>query len=134
MITSQEHGVPAYDYEGDQYKSEDLRKWNELEDEGTSTANSSNVQSVLSQKHLRDSGVRTGATFVGLENQTQIRDRQQAILAGRILMDVPRSDPSVQSGQVQMLEARSGPGARWPQKSGLDTRWTCREKVQDRAS
>lgn len=126
MQGQDEGGVPATDYDEDKWGIEGQRNWGVLEAEAAIMANSFSEQSILVEEHLRNSGLR-GATHLALKNQTQIWERQQAIQAGSRHKDISKFEGP--SGPGQWLEARPGPGARWAQKTGLETRWTSPEKV-----
>jgi len=123
-----EPGVPANEFEDDQWGIEGQRKWSVLEVEADIMAVSFSERSTMAvEEHMRNSSCHRSATHLALKGQTQIRDRQEAVQAGSSHKDIPKFEGP--SGQGQRLEARSGPGARWAQKTGLETRWASPEKV-----
>lgn len=123
-----EPGIPASDIEEDKWGIEDKRSCCVLEAEAPIMANSFNDRSTLVGERMKNSGFRRGATHFASEGQTLIWSRHQAVQARSSLKDIPKFEGP--SGQGQRVEARPGPGARWAQKTGLETRWTSSEKAR----
>lgn len=87
--------------------------------------NSVSDRSTLVGEHMKNSGFHRGATHFASTGPTLIWSRHQAVQAPSSLKDIPKFEGP--SRQGQRLEAR--PGARWAQKTGLETRWPSSEKV-----
>jgi len=120
-----EAGVTASDIGEDKRGIEDERTCFVLEAEAPIMANSFSDRSILVGNQRRNSGFYRVATHLTPKSQTLIWNRYQALQT--IHKDIPKFEGP--SGQDQRLEARPGPGARWAQKTGLETRWTSPEKV-----
>jgi hypothetical protein len=123
-----EPGIPASDIEEDKWGVEAKRTCCVLEAEAPILANSFCDRSTLVGEHMKNSGFHGGATHFPPKGQTLIWSRHPAVQARSSLKDVPQFEGP--SGQGQRLEARPGPGARWAQKTGLETRWTSSEKAR----
>lgn len=119
---------PANDYMEEKRGIEGQRKRSVLEAEAALMANSFSGQSILVDEHIRSGGFQRGSKHLPF-NQSQNWDRQQAIRVAFSHKDIPKIE--CPSGQGLKLDPRPGPGARWAQKTVLETRWTSPAKVQD---
>jgi len=122
-----EAGVTASDIGEDKRGIEGERACFVLEAEAPLMANSFSDQSTLVGDQRRNSGFHRVATHLAPKDQMLIWNRYQAVQTRSLHKDIPKFEGP--SGQGQRLEARPGPGARWAQKTGLETRWTSIEKV-----
>lgn len=104
---------------------ENKRARNMLVDHAETMANSDIQECVLLQGQLEKKPCSGGDSYLPFQERTQKRDGLQRIRTAYVKTEFPEG----QSGHCVRSETRSGPGARWAQKSGLETRWTSPKKV-----
>ncbi|KAG0594342.1 hypothetical protein M758_UG068700 [Ceratodon purpureus] len=83
---------------------------------------------VVSEGQLEKGSLSGDSTYMTFRERMQNRDRFLRPRAAYTKTEFPKFED--QSGQGIRSEARSGPGARWAQKSGLETTWTSPKKAR----
>ena len=107
---------------------ESQRAQNMLAAEATAMAMSNDDEYILFGGHLKKRPLSVGPSRVTSREWMLKWDGFQRAQAGYIETEHPKLEG--QYGQGLRLEVRSGPGARWAQKSVLETKWTSSKKVQ----
>ncbi|KAG0571603.1 hypothetical protein KC19_VG026200 [Ceratodon purpureus] len=122
-----EYAVPANVLDEDNRSIEGRRLLSVLDSEPAAVVTSSCKQSFVSGD-MRKVDFKGGTLHVNLNNLTQRSDGQQGVRPVNFGKESPQLELPFGLGPGR--DARLGPGARWAQKIGLDSRWTSPQKAR----